>query len=150
MLRFRNAASLLIVVCLAPACGRDPGPEPIEQCLARFAKVAQDLPIPAGRVYGNYTFDLSKMDRDRIEQVMVTGVNGEGRPRLMAANQDSNALRKKFSAVPLSQRGLMLIANSSVLLRMPTGPHQSASEAFREGCRLIPGARLQAVALTAG
>lgn len=68
----------------------------------------------------------------------------------MAANQDSNALREKFSAAPLSERGLLLIANSLVFLRMPTGPHHSVGEAFREGCSLIPSARLQAVALTAG
>ncbi len=148
MLQLRRAASLMLVMCLATAC--DGGHESLEQCSIRFARLAGDIPIFAGEVRSTLTFDLSKMDEDQIEQLTVNGLGGRGRPILMAANQDTDASRKEFSQAPVSPRGLLRIARSSVLFRVSTGPHRSVSDAVREGCRLIPDAQLKYVALTLG
>lgn len=148
MLQFRNASSLLLMACSTVGCGG--GAETIEQCSARFTRLAETMPVSGGSVHGSYTFDLTKMDRDRMTQLTVDGLRGRGRPRLMAANKHSEALQRQFNAASLSPRGLLMIAGQTVLFRIPSGPHPSASDAVRHGCSLIPSAKLQAVALIAG
>lgn len=148
MRKLRTFGSLVVLAYFAAGCDR--GPETIEQCSARFARLAEDMPISAGRVHGIYTFDLSNMDANRLEQLRATGLNGGGRPTFMATNQVADAARKEFDASPPGPRGSLMIAQSTVLFRIPTGPRLTASQAVREGCDLIPGAKLQAVALTAG
>lgn len=144
---FRLAVSMLMV-CLAASCHS--GPETVEQCVNRFKKMAKTMPVSAGRVHGSYTFDLSEMDRDDLQHLTAAGIGNGERPILMAANRDSDASRKTFYGAPLTSRGLLRIAGRSVLFRIPSGLQRSADDAVEKGCGLIPGAKLQAVALTAG
>lgn len=131
MLRTGNITALALVACLAAACDR--GPETIKKRSDRFARLVEKMPISDGRVQGTYTFDLSNMGPDRLEQLGVTGLSGGGRPISMAANQNSDAVRKEFDAARVGPRGLLIIAQSSVLLRIPTRSHQSASDAVQNG-----------------
>lgn len=148
MSRFWKVGPILLVACFTSAC--DSGPETVERCIARLQPVSEKMPASASRVDGTYTFDLSDLTQNQLEQLGTAGLGGEGRPMFMATNQSMDALRKRLEETPVGPRGLLIAAQSSVLFRVPKRSHQSASDAVQEGCSLIPGAKLQAVALTSG
>ncbi|AJP72439.1 hypothetical protein [Sphingomonas hengshuiensis] len=130
--------------------GCNQGPETVEQCYSRLSRLADTLPSAASPVHAVYTFDLSKIDSDRRNQIAASGIDGRGPPTIIAANQPAGVAGAAFENTQPGPNGVLLSAQAPALLRVAGGAHASAGDAIRDGCRMLPGARLKAVALTAG
>lgn len=142
-----RSAAAISVAFLVAACGQ--APETLSECAARFSAIAHRLPSSAAPVRPVYTYDLARMDDESRTRLTTTGLNGRDRPRLSVSNHTSRDAVSTFERSLPGPNGLLFLAPSVSLFRV-AGPRQaSAGVAIEEGCKMLPGARLRSVSVTA-
>lgn len=137
----------ITLACFGSACA--PKRETVEQCARRFTKLSDDMPVSAGPVHGSYMYDLARMDRERVNRLISDGVGGHRPPMVVYATRDTRRSLRAFGTAPVERDVIVFLAQSTVLLRAASGVQTSAKAAIETGCKLLPGARLEHVALTA-
>lgn len=145
--------AILPLALLLPGCSlfdnSDPreGTEPIEQCLARFAdlKLALADDTSTDQSQPTYTFDVTKLDLDKLQELVEQGTDDTLGQRLMQqTNEDSTAV-SLFMNEPVDERGALFLGRDPALYRV-RGPLMWPRDAVDNGCEMQrAGMRLREV-----
>ena len=122
-----NRAILALSATLAlPACSlfdnSDPreGTEPVEECIARFAELKQSLADDGSTIQSRpiYTFDVTKLSFDDLQELVAQGADDTIGQRLMQrTNEDSTAVDIFMGEDP-GANGILFLGRDPALYRV--------------------------------
>ncbi|GMN01557.1 hypothetical protein [Erythrobacter sp. MTPC3] len=131
-----NIRSGLLITCLAalPACSlfddSDPreGAENVNACVARFtgAMSAQFRTnfdrLDTGVWSPTYTYDVTKMDLENLQALMVEGSDESAGRRLTASTNEVSTAVAQFNAMPVDEKGAFFMGRDPALYRVRGEP----------------------------
>lgn len=155
-----RVALILPLLAVLPACSlfddSDPreGTETVEQCTARLASERRDqsfdrIASGAALVVPTYTYDVTKVDLDGLQSLIVTGSDETAGSRGMAATNETSTAVAQFMAQSVDENGAFFLGRDPALYRV-RGTPVSADEVVSSGCaRQLPGMRLITMSVVA-
>ena len=146
----RAVTTLTLAAIALPGCSllfpEDPrvGTEPLEECLARFADLASELEGDDSEARGNpiYTFDVTKLDFDDLQDLIVPGTDETAGQRLMRQTNEESTAVAEFMTYPVDEAGIFFLGRDPALYRVrvadvwPRDAVQTGCEMQRSGMRL--------------
>ncbi|MEP3421179.1 MAG: hypothetical protein ABJN35_05560 [Erythrobacter sp.] len=138
---------------MLPACSyfddTDPreGAETVEQCLARLASTVADFSeeLDTTTAQMAYTYDITKLGLEELQQLTVPGSDETAGARLMAATNETSTAVARFKELPATPEGAFFMATDPALYRV-LGDDIPVNQAVNAGCeRQLPGMRLISV-----
>jgi hypothetical protein len=156
----RSAAIVsLLSLALLPACSvlfpEDPriGEESIEACAARVTKETRNEALgitgsDAALWAPTYTYDITKLDLEAVQALILPGSDETAGSRLMAATNETATAVGRFMAEPADDAGAFFMGRDPALYRV-RGKPLLQNEVIPAGCeRQQANMRLIGVELT--
>ena len=139
----KRALLALTVTLALPACSlfdnSDPreGTEPVEECIARFADLKRALGEDTSNAQSQptYTFDVTKLAFDDLQELVAQGADDTLGQRLMRqTNEDSTAV-SLFMNENVDENGALFLGRDPALYRV-RGPLMWPRDAVDKGCEM--------------
>jgi len=112
------------------------GAESAENCAKRIAgklEVKEVLAQSDGVYVPTYTFDITKMDLEAMQELIVPGSDETAGSRGQAATNETSTAVANFMARPVDEKGAFFLGNNPALYRV-RGEAQAQDNLIAAGC----------------
>ncbi|MEM8725986.1 MAG: hypothetical protein AAGE86_10745 [Pseudomonadota bacterium] len=148
--------AMMVSLAALPACSlfddtdwRE-GDEAAEKCAQRMSgklEFKQALAQAEGRFVPTYTFDITKMGLEDVQQLIVPGSDETAGTRGMAATNDNSTAIDAFMERPVDEKGAFFLGHNPALYRV-RGEPKPLEDVIASGCaRQMAGMRLTDITL---
>ncbi len=121
------------------------GEEAAEKCAKRMSgklEFKQSLAQPDGLFVPTYTFDITKMDLEAMQELIVPGSDETAGARNQAATNETSTAVANFMAQPVDEKGAFFLGRDPALYRV-RGQPKPLDDLIAAGCaRQQAGMRL--------
>ncbi|MEM7664583.1 MAG: hypothetical protein AAF250_01885 [Pseudomonadota bacterium] len=159
MHRAITLSASLASLMLLPACSlfddtdKREGKESVAACekrLSKWQKEAEDELSAASSFVPTYTYDITKMELEDVQELIVTGSDELAGQRNMAATNVTSTAVDNFMAEAVDEKGSFFMGRDPALYRV-RGEPRPGDEVLSAGCeRQKAGMRLIDISFTRG
>lgn len=126
------------------------GDEAAEECAKRMSgklEFKQALMQSEGRFIPTYTFDITKMELEAMQELIVPGSDETAGSRGMAATNENSTAIDAFMERPVDEKGAFFLGHNPALYRV-RGQPKPLEDVIASGCaRQMAGMRLTNITL---